>query len=65
MPECRLTLEFHPLEPVPGVWCDACLLPSVVQVPLLVVDARTLRVMGRTTWGHCQACGERRSSWDA
>jgi hypothetical protein len=65
MPETHLVLEVHSLDPVPGAWCDACALPSVIEVPMLVVDAPTLRVLARPLWRECQVCGQRRSSWGA
>ena len=51
-------LEVHETDVRPGLWCDRCLLPSVVELDQAFVVSATLRVIGRQTVRWCEDCGE-------
>jgi hypothetical protein len=46
-----------------GLWCDRCLLPSMVKMPYRIVMPASLSVVGRGELLACADCGEcRRAS---
>lgn len=52
-----IPIEIHALDPITGKWCERCSLPSGIEVPLRLVDLRTLQVISRSSWAQCQECG--------
>lgn len=56
MPSRSLTIYVYPGEPVPGLWCDQCQLPSGVEWPLV-----TLTPSGVGTLQPFIACTENRA----
>jgi len=55
MASTTVKFEIHALPDhvVFGEWCDACALPSLVKVPYVMVDGRTLRVILRSSISVC------------
>lgn len=56
MADRTLTIHLIPSEPITGIWCHWCLLPSAVQVSLSMIDKRGVTSMGTVTY--CSDCGE-------
>lgn len=52
-----LLLEVHVIDRRTGVWCDHCLLPSVVEIDASLVNPSTLHVLARSTCWACHDCG--------
>lgn len=53
-----LIIEVHEVGRRHGEWCDACALPSVVEIDVAFVAARTLRTLSRCTIRICvDRCG--------
>lgn len=48
-------IDVMPLDPKLGEWCDQCLLPSRVVVPIVLVDHETLLVIARTEVSGCDS----------
>lgn len=57
MPATALVLEVHAVAARHATWCTACALPSAVDMDLVLADARTLRILGRSTVWRCLDCG--------
>lgn len=54
-----LVIEVHALQEflTIGGWCPHCLLPSVVRLPFVDVDAASLRPVVRGATNACRDCG--------
>jgi len=57
MASTSISFEVHVIDKRTGVWCDACALPSVVEVDATLVHASTLAVAARRTCWLCTDCG--------
>jgi hypothetical protein len=44
-----------------GIWCNQCLLPSVVEVDINYLVAGTLQTFARWTYAECLDCSEHES----
>jgi len=50
-------LEVHPTIVELAQWCDTCALPSATRIKIAVVDAQSLKIVGRfTDLTICEGC---------
>jgi hypothetical protein len=47
-------------EPETGLWCDSCLLPSVVRVPLVMITENGASDTALSPVELCTECGEQK-----
>lgn len=56
MPKAEVTIHLIPGDPVFGVWCHWCLLPSAVRLTITRLDSRGVTPAGTVTY--CPECDE-------
>jgi hypothetical protein len=56
MAGAAVTVDLRCSEPVTGLWCPVCLLPSAVQLTVTALCEKPLAVLGEWTVDYCPGC---------